>query len=319
MEALKFKKTILFVFGLSLFLLSGQNPSLLAQAVWQPSLIQKWEENWPSPAPYPVNDTHQPPPFLTAQSVLILDRDSAVVLFQKNAAARLLPASTVKIMTALVALDHYSLEEVLTVSDINWEGQDVGLQEGERITVRALLHALLVASGNDAAQVLAKNFPGGEKAFVAAMNQKAREFNLEDTSYANPTGLDSDDFGQLLPDQSRTTTLDLARLTIQALRNPVFAQVVVVPRMVVTDVTGQIVHFLENINQLLGEVRGLKGVKTGWTQQAGECLVSYIEREGKGIIVVVLGSQDRFGETEKLVKWVFANHSWEILKPPTQY
>lgn len=309
MTGLKAKKMLLVLFGLSLFFLPGQNFYLTAQADWRPSLVQEVDFSYPEPAAYPVNFTGQRPPFLTAQSVLVIDRDSAVVLFQKNTQSRLLPASTVKIMTALIALDHYQLDDILEVKGVSWEGQDMRLQEGEKISVRALLYGLLVASANDAAQILAQNYPGGKTAFIEAMNQKARELNLDHTSYGSPTGLNND---------SLTTTLDLARLTVQALKEPVFAQLVATPQIKVTDVSGQIIHPLFNINQLLGQIQGMKGVKTGWTEEAGECLVSFIEREGRGVIVVVLGSQDRFGETAQLVNWVFANHSWENLTPATQ-
>ncbi len=309
MNSSQIKKTLLVLFGLSLFFLPGQNFYLTAQASWQPSLVQEVDLDLTAPTAYPVNFTGREPPFLTAYSVLVLDRDSAVALYQKNARAKLLPASTVKIMTALVSLDHYQLEDVLTVNGVSWEGQDIGLEEGERLSVRALLYGLLVASANDAAQVLAKNYPGGEEAFVIEMNEKAEELNLRDTYFADPTGLS---------EGSYTTTLDLAHLTSQALQNPVFSQMVATSQIVISDLSGQITHPLANINELLGQISGMKGVKTGWTEEAGECLVSLVEREGRGIIVVVLRSGDRFGETAQLVAWAFANHSWEAIAPPIQ-
>jgi D-alanyl-D-alanine carboxypeptidase (penicillin-binding protein 5/6) len=207
-------------------------------------------------------------------------------------------------------LDHYRLSDVLTVSNVSDEGQDIELQEGERLTVLALVYAVLVASANDAAQVLANNYPGGQEAFVEAMNQKAFDLNLWDTNYANSTGLDTDDQDRLLVNHSFTSTLDLARLASEALKEPLIANVVATRYLEITDVTGQIVHPLYNINQLLGKVEGLKGIKTGWTEEAGECLVSFVERDSHKVVIVVLGSQDRFGETEKLVDWVFANFQW---------
>lgn len=318
MNVLKIKKASFFLFGLGLFFLPGQNFYLTAQTSWQPPLVQEINIDLPTPAAYPVNFTGKRPPFLTAHSVLVLDQDSAVVLYQKNARGKLLPASTVKMMTALVVLSHYQLNEVLTVGKANWEGQDMELQEGERISVRALLYGLLVGSANDAAQVLAQSYPGGQQAFVVAMNKKTEELNLFDTYFANPTGLDTDEQGNLLPNHSFTTTLDLARLTIQALSNPVFAQIVATSQIVVSDVTGKITHRLFNINQLLGRIEGIKGVKTGWTEEAGECLVSFVERDGKRIVAVVLGSEDRFGETARLIKWVFANYEWERITPATE-
>ncbi len=308
---LKIKKASFFVFGLSLFFLPGQNGYLNAQTKAHPSLVKPVTINLPRPGTYPVNFTGAPAPVLTAKSVLVIDRDSAVVSYQKNDNARLLPASTVKIMTALVALDHYRPEEILTVGDIKVDGQKIGLISGEKISMQALLNGLLVASGNDAAIVLAQNYTGGQQEFVKAMNLKARELNLKNTYYANPTGLDSDDKDNLLPHHSFTSTLDLARLTMQALRNPLFSQIVATPQITVSDESGKAIYQLDNVNQLLGQVEGLKGVKTGWTKEAGECLVSYTERNGKGIVSVVLGSNDRFGETARIVDWIFNNFRWE--------
>jgi len=318
MDLLKVKRASLFLFGLALFFLPGHNFYLTLQPSWQPSAVQEIDVNLPLPATYPVNFSGQSPPFLTAYSVLVLDQDSAVVLYQRNARSQLLPASTVKIMTALVALDYYQLDDILTVKDIDWRGQDIELQEGENISVRALLYGLLVASANDAAQVLAKSYPGGEEAFVATMNQKAKELNLLDTYFANPTGIDTDEGGNLLPNHSLSTTLDLARLTTQALRNPVFTQMVATSQIVVSDVSGETTHSLYNINELLGRIEGIKGVKTGWTEDAKECLVSFVERDGKGIVAVVLGSEDRFGETAQLIGWVFSNYEWEKVSPATE-
>lgn len=312
---LKIKKASFFLFGLSLFFLPGQSSYLTVQFSEQPAMVRNLESPLSLPSTYPTNFSGQSAPDLTARSVVVMDRDSAVILFEKNDSERLLPASTVKIMTALVSLDHYRPEEIITVGNVNVIGQKIELLPGEKISVLALLHGLLIASANDAAQVLAQNFPEGEQAFVKAMNLKARELNLKNTYFANPTGLDSDENDNLLPHHSFTTTLDLARLTIQALRNPLFAQIVATPQITISDESGRVVYRLNNINQLLGRVEGIKGVKTGWTKEAGECLVSYVERNGKGVILVVLGSQDRFGETAQLVDWAFANYQWEKIAP----
>ena len=141
LKVLKVKKAFFFVFVLSFFFLPGSNYYLNLDNQPQPSLVKEIESELPSLNAYPVNLTNQDPPYLTAQSVLVLDRDSAVVLFQKNGRKRLLPASTVKIMTALISLEHYQLDESLIVSGINWEGQDIELQEGEVLSVRSLLYA----------------------------------------------------------------------------------------------------------------------------------------------------------------------------------
>lgn len=252
---------------------------------------------------YPVNLTSRLPGWLSAKSALVIDLDSRSILFSKNPDLQLMPASTTKIMTALVVLEDYSLDRMISVENPVFLGQVMKLEEGERITVKNLLYGLLIQSANDAAEVLASNFPGGRQAFIKKMNEKTKEFYLKDTTFVNPTGVE--EYGHY------STVHDLSLLATVALENPLFQEIVSTKEIIVTDVTGKIEHKLENVNKLLGKVGGIKGVKTGWTESAGECLISFVERENHGIITVVLGSQDRFGETSHLIEWAFANHRWE--------
>lgn len=257
--------------------------------------------------PYPVNKTGKEVPVLSARSVVVMDVDSSVILYQKNPNLLLLPASTTKIMTALIALDFYQLDQILTVGQVGKNGQSIDLLLGEQISVENLLYGLLVASGNDAAVVLAQNFPGGQQAFIAAMNKKAQELNLVNTHFANPTGIDHPNH--------YSTALDLARLTVYALKNPILARLVATPEITVWDAGQQIAHRLFNINRLVGKNPYVMGVKTGWTEEAGECLIAYVRNDSQGIITVVLGSQNRFGETEGLINWVFENFEWGEVTP----
>lgn len=312
---LKLKRASLFCFGLVFFLFPGQNYYLVAQANFKPTTVRSVKLDLPSPAFYPLSFTNQKPLNLTARSVVVMDKDSSVVMYSKNEKLWLLPASTVKMITALVAFEYYQPDDVLVVGEVDDRGQDMRLVRGEKITVQNLLYGLLLASANDAALVLAQSYPGGQQAFVMAMNEKAAKLHLNNTYFANSTGLDSDKEGRLLSDFSYTTALDLARLAGWALKNPTFSEMIATEKITVTDLSGKIVHRLFNINQLLGKIEGLKGVKTGWTEDAGGCLVSYVERNGVGIITVILGSQDRFGETIKLIDWAFSNHAWENLTP----
>ena len=257
----------------------------------------------PELSQYPVNITGKTAPYLTSLSALAIDLPSKTIIYAKNPDYQLLPASTTKIMTALVSFNHYSLDKVIKIEKVNGIGQKMKLEKGEEITVENLLYGLLVQSGNDAAYVLAENYPGGVEKFVEAMNQKAEELNLKTTKFSNPSGIDA-------PNHF-TTVHDLAILSAEAVKNPVFLKMVGTEEIKVGDINEKIVHDLTNVNQLLGKVSGLKGIKTGWTESAGECLVSYTEREGQKIITAVLASEDRFGETERLIEWVFANHQWE--------
>ena len=249
-------------------------------------------------------------PIISAQAALAVDTDSGVTLYEKDPDKLLLPASTTKIVTALVAMAAYPDDAVLEVNNIKVEGQKMGLVSGEKMKVQDLLYGLLVYSANDAAEVLANNYPGGREAFVEAMNAKAKELHLENTSFKNPTGLDGN--GHV------TTARDLIRVATLAMKNPEFARIVGTKQTVVRSENGKIVHKLTNINELLGVVEGVLGVKTGWTENARENLVTYIERDNKKIMIALLGSQDRFGETKELIDWIYSNYAWKEVKYPPQ-
>lgn len=260
---------------------------------------------------YPVNTTKMPAPALTARGVIVIDADSKAILYQKNPDLKLLPASITKIMTALIALENYSLNDIITIDSIDTEPVKMGLQTGEKITVENLLYGLLVGSANDAALALARHFPGGEAGFIAAMNLKAKSLHLLNTQFTNPVGFDN--FGQY------TTVHDLSLLTAEAMQSAVFKRLVSTISITVTDIDHTVSHELTSLNLLLGQVSGLSGVKTGFTHLAGECLITFIQRQNHQIIVVVLASHDRFGDTSQLIDWVFANFSWQELSPATHY
>lgn len=260
-------------------------------------------------APLPVLSRDSSFPIVSAEAALAVDNDSGVVLYEKNPDSPLLPASTTKIVTALVAMDYYSLEAVLKVGNISTDGQKMGLAKGEQIRVEDLLYGLLVYSANDAAEVLAQNYQGGKDAFVAAMNKKAQELSLKNTNFKNPAGLDGD--------EQVTTARDLVIVSQVAMKNPEFAKIVGTKQITVRSTDGRIVHKLTNINELLGRVNGVLGVKTGWTENARENLVTYVNRDGRKVMIALLGSQDRFGETKELIDWIFANYKWQSVTLPS--
>ena len=245
-------------------------------------------------------------PELSAQSIMASDLPSGKILFDANSDTPLLPASTTKIVTALVSMDKYPMEKILTVGKINIEGQKMHLVEGEKISVKNLLSGLLIASANDAAEVLAENYPGGRNAFIEAMNDKVKNLELTSSSFKNPTGLDGDNH--------LTTARDLVFISAVAMQRPFFKKTVASKKMVVTSEDGKVVHGLRNLNELVGEVEGVLGVKTGWTENARENLVTYVERGDRKIMIAVLGSEDRFGETRKLIDWIFKNYEWKRVR-----
>jgi D-alanyl-D-alanine carboxypeptidase (penicillin-binding protein 5/6) len=300
---------ILFLFFLAVFVIlsPGQNIYLMAQAS-EEHLLPPWPVAIPTPAPYPVNGTGlYPGPEITATGVVVLDIDSGVYLYKRNENIELSPASTTKLLTALVALDNFNPDDVVTVKPVNTEGQSMGLVPGERMTVENLLYGALIYSGNDAAWALSDYYPGGEPKFVEAMNAKARELHLTHSVFTNPVGYDDPDH--------KMTPIDLALLGEAALNNKTIAKMVAIPEITISDVTHTYFHQLKNVNELLGKIPGVGGIKTGWTEGAGENLITLVERSGHRVIIVTLHSQDRFGDTSKLIDWIFGNYQWNLLNP----
>lgn len=263
----------------------------------------------PPPPPYPVNRNISEPPKISTAGIYVLDIPSNVVLYEKNSREKFFPASTTKIMTALVALDHYKLDDVLTVKTVMNEGRKMGLVSGEKLTFEALLYGSLIHSASDATYTIAENYSGGVENFVTKMNEKATSLYLSDTHFTNPIGFDDPNH--------YTTARDLAKLARVAIQNRIFAKTVSTKSITVSDVTYTYFHSLTNVNELLGRVAGVSGIKTGFTQTAGETLVSEVKKNGDDVLFVVLKSQDRFGETEKLIDWVFENFTWKPISEVT--
>lgn len=261
----------------------------------------------PTPAPIPLNITGTGAPNVTAEGIVIVDVGSSVRLYEKNPGVRLFPASTTKIMTAVISLEDFALDDVVKVNRVINEGQVTNLVKGEKITVENLLYAILIHSANDAAYALVDHHSGGEAEFIKRMNEKAAALNLSGTHFTNPVGFD---------DQNHyTTAKDLANLSMFALRQPLINKIVGIPQITVADTTFSHFHQLKNVNELLGKIPGVSGFKTGFTPTAGQALVTTIQRQDHKVLIVLLKSQDRFGETEQLVNWVFGNFSWQELQP----
>lgn len=269
-------------------------------------IIRESNLSIPQRQQYPVKVTAVLVPNLTASSVIAVDVDSKAVIYMKNPNQRLLPASTTKMVTALVAMDNYEPEKIMTVSQPLRNGQVMSLYEGEQITVENLLYGLLVNSANDAAEVLAFAHPQGKSGFVKEMNDKVMSLGLWDTRFVNPTGFDD-------PNQYASVH-DLAIIGAEIMANPKLKTMVATKNITITDVNNTYVHELKSINELLGNLPGIAGIKTGWTEQARECLVAYVDRGDKKVITAVLGSDDRFGETATLVEWIYANHEWQEIE-----
>ncbi len=273
---------------------------------FQPPLVRASElENF-APSPYPEKVGQEVAPYLTAESVVITDLNSAVPMFELNPTERLRPASVTKLMTALVALNYYQdLDQVISVNSLATvkDESDMGLVVGDKLSVRNLISGLLIPSGNDAAYILAINYPGGIEQFVSAMNQTARQLHMTDTHFDNPSGFDSPNH--------YTSAHDLSLLTAVALENDLIKKLVSTRETTLNDASGKKLYKVKNVNDLLGYVYGVDGVKTGFTDEAGQCLVSSVSRDGHHIVIVLLHIQDRFGESANLIGWVFRNFQWK--------
>lgn len=241
-------------------------------------------------------------PILNSRRCVIFDRTSKTVMYGKNEELRSAMASTTKIMTATIALENGNLQDEITIDRkaAGTGGSRLGLKRGEKITLNDLLYGLMLRSGNDAAVAIAEHIGGSVEGFAELMNQKATELGLKDTHFVTPHGLDSS--------EHYTTALELAKLTDYALKNEKFAKIVATKSTTIS-INGN-PRQLFNTNELLGVLNGVIGVKTGFTNGAGRCLVTETKRGDMDIIVVVLGAdtkKDRTKDSIKLIEYAFAN------------
>ena len=240
-------------------------------------------------------------PEISAETSYIVDRKSFTPVFEKSAHQHMFPASTAKMITALVAYDIYKTDSTIKLNSVLEDGQVMGLVQGEEITIENLLYGTLVQSGNDAAYALAQ--PIGLPSFVAKMNEKARILHMNDTRFENPAGLHN-------PAQ-HSSAFDLALAGRAILDNPYLSKIVSTKEIEISDTQYRIFHKLVNVNKLLGEIPGVGGLKTGYTIESGENLVSlYRTPDGHEFIIVVLNSLDRFEDTKTIVNWLNANVSY---------
>ncbi len=302
-KILKYKWKILWFLSVIIFLLLNPSSNIYSHPV-DPAqgLTLPLDVDLPQPPPIPIKITNNDLSQVSAEAVLIKDIPSGIILYSKNSKEIYSPASTTKIVTALVALDYYHLDDVLTVQSDNIQGRVMGLIKNEKITFEALLDGMLIHSANDAAYALAENYPGGLTKFVEKMNDKVSELGLTNTHLINPAGFD---------DKNHFSTAeDLVKVSLYALNNKLFSKIVSTKRIVVSDVTYTYFHDLVNVNELLGKIAGVAGVKTGQTENGGEILISEVKKNNTLVIFAVLKSKDRFADTEKLINYIYTNYNW---------
>lgn len=252
-----------------------------------------------------ITSHNVPIPEFTASAVIAQDFDTGQILYQKNTDLKLAPASTTKVMTALVGEEYFQpASELIAYSEALVGGSSMGLSGGERLTYRSLLYGMLLNSGNDAAFVIAANYPGGINAFIQRMNDKSKELGLKNTHFTNPAGFDDPNH--------YSSAADLAVIAKEAVHDPQLSRIVATRETSIVSLDKTSLHSLKNLNKLLTE-DGVIGIKTGFTENAGESFVGLVDRNGHKVITVVLNSKDRFGETKTLMDWVYKNYTWDTV------
>ncbi|HIE21776.1 MAG TPA: D-alanyl-D-alanine carboxypeptidase [Acidimicrobiia bacterium] len=253
------------------------------------------------------------PPPLVAPAWTLYDAGTGLLLADMAADEERAIASVTKIMTALVALERASLDELVTISEraASTGEKEIGLVPGEQITLDALLKALLVASANDAATAIAEHVAGSVSDFVVLMNQKADELGLTNTRFANPHGLDAPNH--------YSSAADLVTLTMAAMEHPEFRDAVRSQVLVFPDAPDGTRRIATTTNLLLGAYAGAVGVKTGFTSRAQLTFVAVAERQGRTLYAVVLGSEGNrahFADASALLDYGFGEKGilWTLLR-----
>jgi len=248
------------------------------------------------------------PPPLTAKSALLYDLTNKKALYNKNSKEKLPMASLTKIMTAIIALENRKEDDKYIVKKEHLVGENsMGIEAGEVLSLEELLYGLILNSGNDAGEVIANNFEGGRTEFIKAMNQKAKSLGLSNTNFTNPSGLEGDG-------EQYSTTFDLLIMTNFALTNfPEFRKTVATVEYNIPKTTTHKAYYLYNETSLLTTYPGVKGVKLGFTPEAGYSMITYLEYKGFRILGILLNSQNRREEMKSLL-----DHGLKLLgvEPP---
>lgn len=239
------------------------------------------------------------PPIVNASSAILMDAETGDVLYTKNVRTPMAPASTTKIMTAVLTLENLNLDKLVTICPhaASREGSSMHLFNKEQTTVRELLYGLMLVSGNDAATALAENLSGTEDKFAQLMTEKAHQIGMMDTVFKNASGLPM--VGHL------TTAYDMAILTRYALKVPGFAKIAGTKFKDFPGTKKSASRQLRNHNKLLWRYPYANGVKTGYTVKAGGCLVSSATHNGKTLITVVLKTPTIYDDTINLFNYGF--------------
>ncbi len=304
-----------YILGTILLVLAVELALMIPLLVFTPLGVHLLHDLAPSPPPAPILTVVGTPPAVSARAVYLMDADTGHVLDDIHGEQRLPMASTTKIMTAIIAIQKGNLDQIVTVRRDAFDevqkhnGSSANLVVGDQIRLKDLLYGLMLPSGDDAAITVADAVGGTTSNFVRMMNLFARQLHLAQTHYINPDGLTyTTPQGQPDPNQY-TTAADLARLTGYAMTNPFFAQLVELQHYVLPASTFHHAYTWDSIDTLLSTYPGATGVKTGYTVEAGYCLVFSATSGGHHLIGALLHEPDadqRFIDARTLLDWGFA-------------
>lgn len=253
------------------------------------------------PAAYAADE-----PDISAKAAVVVSADTGEVVFSRNSGEKLPMASTTKIMTTLLCIESGGLDVPFVVDSdaIHVEGSSMGLQEGDIVTKRALCCGMLLPSGNDAANAAAVRISGSIDKFAELMNSRAQEMGLSKTYFVTPSGLEGEGHG--------SSAYDMAILASEALRYDVFRDICSSESMKVEFGDPPYPRWLKNTNKLLSMYGGTYGVKTGFTDEAGRCLVSACERDGKNLVCVTLNDRNDWNDHMAMYDYAFGQvHTFE--------
>lgn len=257
----------------------------------------------PSPIAAPVRVRTIPPPVVGAAAAVVIDGGSGAVLWGREEHTALQPASVTKIVTALIAVERGNLDEPIPVQleqRLLSRGTTMGLVTGDWFTLRDLLYGLMLPSGNDAATVIAYHFAGGDRPFADLMNERLCRLGLTDSTFINPSGLGRGEY-------NLASAYDLAQVSRVAMEYPAFRELAAARSWVAQ---GSRTLWLRNLNELVSGYPGADGVKIGWTPGAGNTIVASATRNGHRVIVALLRTPNRAGESAALLDWAFATFRW---------
>ncbi len=243
----------------------------------------------------------------SSKASIVMDLDTGRILYQNNINEQRLIASTTKIMTAIIAIEHGNLDKEVIVGEevLSMYGTNIYVEVGEKMSMKDLLYGLLLRSGNDASVVIAKEVGGSEENFVKMMNSKAKQIGMKHTQFKNPHGLDEET-------ENYSTAYDMALLSKYAFSNKVYKKIVATKKYEVS--TGKKTYLWYNRNQLLTDSKYCTGGKNGYTPSAGKTLVSTASKDNLNLTVVSLNDGDIYANHQNLYEKVFSEyHMYKVI------